>query len=845
MPKATVLFSFQWRSLFRLICLCGIGLALLTPIQTSAYATTLKVGIYQNKPLVFQDAQGQVQGLSIDVLRYIAQQEDWQLEFVPGTWSDCLKRLEQGEIDLQVSIAVSDQRKKIYSYPKQTLITNWGRLYSHPMANIDSLLDLDGKQVAMLEKDIHTKFFKSLMEKFNQKFQPIYVKSYDDVLMSVQTNRATVGIVNRMYAMQNAHHFNVKTTPMIFNPIEVRYAAPKDSDISILQALDRHISKLREDKSSIYYQSLEKWFGKSETTTLPTWLKTTLALIITVSILILVITLFLKKKVASKTTEIAHVNTQLKEQIGQLKHVQRALKESEKKYRTVLDQQQDALLLHKYIPDGFAKYSDVNDTAVRFYGYTRGQLFNLTSRDIVAPEVKAEHFSKKNRERLLRNGHLVRESIHVKRTGERVPVEVSTSVVEMSGDMYLLSVIRDITERKAAERERIKLEEQIRQKFKMEAVGAMAGGIAHNFNNSLAIILGNLEMAKRRSSDPDKVRQYLDNAQKAILLSRDLVQQILTYSRKGSHKKITIQLSAMVDDVLNLLRSTIPSTIELEFSTSDKQQPSMILADPSQIHEVVLNLCANAVHAMNEKGILTITVTAIDLDATDIPAQYNCLPGRYSELSVQDNGCGMSKETLDKIFDPFFTTKSINEGTGMGLSTVQGIVEQHNGLIQVQSSAQEGTTFKLFFPITESEVNSQPLTEDNLVESGTDKILLVDDETILLDLGKEILSTLGYQVTTESNSIEALNIVKEDINRFDLIITDQTMPGLSGKELAQEVNNLNPEIPIIICTGFSTQVSEEDTGQFGIRAYCSKPLRISELSKVIKKTLTEKATRND
>jgi PAS domain S-box-containing protein len=840
MQKSIVRSSFPWNSLFRLFCLCGIGLALLTSIHTSAHAKTLKIGIYENKPLVFQDAQGQVQGLSIDVLHYIAQQEDWQLEFVPGTWSDCLKRLEQGEIDLQVSIAVSDQRKKIYSYPKQTLITNWGRLYSHPKANIESLLDIDGKQVAMLEKDIHTKFFTSMMEKFNQKFQPVFVKSYEDVLESVQTNVATVGIVNRMYAMQNAHHFDVKTTPMIFNPIEVRYAAPKDSDLSVLQALDYHISELRENKSSIYYQSLEKWFGKTETHPLPAWLKTTLALVITASILILVITIFLKKKVASKTAEIAHVNTQLKEQIDQLKQAQRALKESEKKYRTVLDQQQDALLLHKYIPDGFAKYSDVNDTAVRFYGYTRGQLLNLTSRDIVAPEVKGEHFSKKNKELLLQNGHLVRESVHVKRAGERVPVEVSTSVVEMSGEMYLLSVIRDITERKAAERERIKLEEQIRQKFKMEAVGAMAGGVAHNFNNSLAIILGNLEMAKRRSSDPDKVRQYLDNAQKAILLSRDLVQQILTYSRKGSHKKITIKLSTMVDDVLNLLRSTIPSTIKLEFSTSDQYQSSMILADPSQIHEVVLNLCANAAHAMNEKGILTISVTEIDLDVTDIPAQYNCLPGRYSQLSVQDNGCGMSKETLDKIFDPFFTTKSINEGTGMGLSTVLGIVEQHNGLIQVQSSPKEGTIFKLFFPITESEVKSQLLEEDNMPETGTEKILLVDDEKMLLGLGKEILSTLGYQVTTEENSIEALNIVKKDINRFDLIITDQTMPGLSGKELAQEINSLNPNIPIIICSGFSTQVSEEDTGQFGISAYCSKPLRIAELSQVIKKSLAQK-----
>ena len=839
MQKATIQPSFLWGSLLRLTCFWGFSLMLLIPFQPSAYAKTLKVGIYQNEPLVFQNTQGQVQGLTIDVLSYIAEQEDWELEFVPGTWSDCLERLQQGEIDLQVAIAFSEQRKNKFSYPKQTLITNWGRLYSHPKSSAESLLDIDGKKVVMLEQDIYTEVFKSLMEKFDQKFQPVYVESYDDVLMSVQSNEATVGIVNRMYAMQNAHLYDVKTTPMIFNPIEVRYAAPKKSDKAVLQALDRHVSELKADKSSVYYQSLEKWFGKSEAFIFPSWIKTTLALIITACILILFITLFLKKKIASKTTEIAHVNTQLKAQIDQLKQTQQALTESEKKYRTVLDQQQDALLLHKYIPDGFSKYSDVNDTAVRFYGYTRGQLLNMTSRDIVAPEVKTEHFSKENRERLLQNGHLFRESVHVKRTGERVPVEVSTSVVEMSGEMFLLSVVREITERKAAEKERIKLEEQIRQKFKMEAVGAMAGGVAHNFNNSLAIILGNLEMAKRRFSDPDKAHQYLDNAQKAVLLSRDLIQQILTYSRKGTHKKITIKLATMVNDVLNLLRSTIPSSIKLEFSSSDQELPSMILADPSQIHEVILNLCANAVHAMNEKGILNISVTEIDLKMADIPAQYNCRPGRYSQLSVQDNGCGMNKETLDKIFDPFFTTKNINEGTGMGLATVLGIIKQHNGLIQVQSSPEDGTTFKLFFPITEVQMSHQSLKEDNMPEKGTEHILLVDDETMLLDLGKEILSTLGYQVTAESNSVKALNIVREDVNRFDLIITDQTMPGLSGKELAQEVNKLNSEIPIIICSGFSTQISEEDTGQFGISAYCSKPLRITELSQVIKQTMAD------
>ncbi len=517
-----------------------------------------------------------------------------------------------------------------------------------------------------------------------------------------------------------------------------------------------------------------------------------------------------------------------------------ALEESEKKYRTVLDHQQDALLLHKYIADDYAHFSDVNDTAVKFYGYTRYEFLNLNVHGIVAPELMEQRVIDKRKEQLVTRGQLVNESVHIKKSGERVPVEVSMSMVELEGELYILAVVRDISERKEAEKERCRLEDQLRQKFKMEAVGAMAGGIAHNFNNSLAMILGNLEMAQRRSVDPEKVGRYLNNAQKAVLLARGLVQQILVYSRKGTHEKTPVQLSKMVNDILNLLRSTIPSSIDLKFECKD-QKLSTILADPNQIHEILLNLCVNAVHAMNEKGVMKISVETLTLDQAQIPAQYECRQGNYARLSVQDSGCGMTKEVLDKIFDPFFTTKRVNEGTGMGLSTVQGIVEQHHGFIKVQSQPEQGTTFELFFPVVDGdEAPKASDREDNSAQFGAGHILFVDDEKMLLDLGEQILTALGYQVTTEINSDNALERFRENPDRFDLVITDQTMPNLSGKELSQEIHKLNPDLPIILCTGYSSKISEEDAGDFGISTYCTKPLKISELSKLVKDVLKDK-----
>jgi len=398
-------------------------------------------------------------------------------------------------------------------------------------------------------------------------------------------------------------------------------------------------------------------------------------------------------------------------------------------------------------------------------------------------------------------------------------------------------IVLDITERKKAELDRLELEAQLRQKYKMDSVGVMAGGMAHNFNNNLSIILGNVELAKMKMPPNPDIGGYLDNAKRGVLRSRDLIQQILTYSRQDIKGKTTTQISSIIDETLQLLNSTLPSTINLQQKISSDNQNLVINADSSQIQECLINLCNNAMHAMAEKGDLLVSLESVELQKQDIPGQYKSKPGRYAKLSVQDTGSGMSVETIDKIFDLFYTTKPVDEGTGVGLSTVQGIVTQHGGLIKVNSIIGEGTIFELYFPVIEQSQIAEPIPMNTEMPKGTEKILFVDDDEQLARLGDKLLSEMGYQVVIMTESTEALKLFTANPDHFDMVITDQTMPDLCGKDLIQELKKIRPDLRTILCTGFSSKIDEDQAKQQGIDAFCMKPLDLPELLQTVRQVL--------
>jgi len=389
----------------------------------------------------------------------------------------------------------------------------------------------------------------------------------------------------------------------------------------------------------------------------------------------------------------------------------------------------------------------------------------------------------------------------------------------------------DLTDRKRSEEEKKELEARLRQAQKMEAIGNLTGGIAHDFNNILGAILGNAELAEKDVAPDHPAARYLDRIRTASLRARDVIRQLLSFSRKSEPRRRPIRLSAAVSDSLNLLRASIPATVAIQESFA--AESDTVLADPSQIHQIVMNLCTNSAQAMGEAGgLLEIRIkTPAD---SDLPADLP--PGDWVRLTVRDSGDGIPEAIRDKIFDPYFTTKPAGEGTGMGLSVVHGIVATHEGVIQVASAPGSGTAVHIFLPVLPGEAAPPPETTGPL-PTGTERILLVDDEPFIADMAAEILTRLGYGVETETDPRAAAALIRDDPGRCALLISDMTMPGMTGDELARQAAAVRADLPVIICTGDSSRLPEEKVREPGIKAVVLKPFVMRDIAVLVRKVL--------
>ncbi|MGA1870378.1 MAG: ATP-binding protein [bacterium] len=387
---------------------------------------------------------------------------------------------------------------------------------------------------------------------------------------------------------------------------------------------------------------------------------------------------------------------------------------------------------------------------------------------------------------------------------------------------------------KRAEEDKKKMRTELQHAYKIESLGALAGGIAHEFNNILGIIIGNIELAKIKIPSENPMHQTFNQIFKACLRARDVVRQILIFSRQRTERKELLQISSIVKDALKLLRATLPTTIEI-YQHIDSCASSLV--DYTQIQQVLMNLCSNAAHAMREHGGM-LKVDVIDIHIDEETGRYHNIlkPGTYVRLTVSDTGHGIDHRIIDRIFDPYFTTKDIGSGTGMGLAVVHEIVKKHSGTITVRSDIGQGATFQLFFPTFEGK-SSQIIEDPLFLPKGTERILFVDDEKDLVDMGEEILSSLGYEIIATSCPVKAFETFRTAPDTFDLVITDQTMPSMTGAVLAKKLMTIKPDIPIILCTGYNESVIEEDIKAMGIREYFMKPIIKNEIAETIRKVL--------
>jgi len=514
--------------------------------------------------------------------------------------------------------------------------------------------------------------------------------------------------------------------------------------------------------------------------------------------------------------------------ISERKRMERAMRDSEIRYQTIFENTGTAMLIveeDRRIALSNAEFTNL--TGVPRWEIEGGMQWTA----FVAPKFleQMEEYHQQRRidpagapksyeSRLKhRNGHLV---------------DVFITVVMIPGTTKSVASIIDITEQK-------KLETSVRQSQKMEAIGVLAGGIAHDFNNILSAIMGYTELALTKSSLDSGIRRYLERTYQAGERAKDLVHQILTFSRQTEQELKPVPVSLIAKEVLKLLRSTLPATIEIRQDITTSFQRDIILADPTQVHQVLMNLCTNAAHAMQaDGGQLMVKVAEIEADATLAADISGLQPGPYVVLSVGDTGHGMDKVVIERIFEPYFTTKPPGEGTGLGLAVVIGIVKKYNGAITVASEPGKGSMFHIYLPRLQETFTEQVEIPTDL-PVGDERILFIDDEAMLTELGAEVLESLGYQVTATTSSQEALEIFRQAPNDIDLIFTDMTMPKMTGLELIRQCRQIRPGIPIILASGHSELIDEQTLVAAGVNQFIIKPYVIEQIAHILRQVLSK------
>jgi nitrogen-specific signal transduction histidine kinase/ActR/RegA family two-component response regulator len=390
-------------------------------------------------------------------------------------------------------------------------------------------------------------------------------------------------------------------------------------------------------------------------------------------------------------------------------------------------------------------------------------------------------------------------------------------------------IFRDVTEQEH-------LEHQLREAHKMEAIGTLAGGIAHDFNNILSSILGYTELALDDVEKETSLEDSLQEIYTAGKRARDLVKQILAFARRSEEERKPIRVDHIAKEALKLIRSAIPVTIEIR---QQFESQSLIMGNASQMNQFFMNLFTNAAHAMEDTGgILEVSLKDVIIDLSFTKSDIELEPGNYVKIRVSDTGKGIPQDIMNSIFEPYFTTKAPGEGTGMGLAMVHGIIESYGGRITVESKIGEGTVFTIYLPITKKRYFYQTYKDEDLPH-GTERVLLIDDELPIVRMQSRILEGLGYHTSVRTSSVETLELFRIKPNDFDLVITDMTMPNMTGDHLAVELMKIRPDIPIILCTGYSKMISEEKAEKIGIKAFVYKPIIKADLAKTVRKILDE------
>ena len=686
---------------------------LLALSSASATATKkVKVGVYQNIPLTFIEEDGSVKGFFIDILEHIAAEEDWEIEYVPDSWVGCLEKVKNGKTDLLGVIAFSRDRNKVIDYTYESVLTEWGQIYANREVPIESILDLRGKKIAVLQADMHFTNLRELMIRFGSSPRFIETFEYEDVMKLTETGISDAGLVSQFYGGQYERDYDIVKTSVILSPEKLYWAAPKDTHPMMLHALDEHLRSLKKDKNSIYYKSLNRWFGIAADSKFGIWIKWIgigASILLTLFILS---SLILSAQVKSRTKEIHNKNKAL---------------------------------------------------------------------------------------------------------------------------------LAEIESRKQAESESIQLEAKLQRAHKMEALGTLAGGVAHDLNNILSGIVSYPELLLLDLPKDSPLRKPILTIKESGERAAAIVQDLLTLARRGVAVTEVVNLNNIIDDYLASaeFRKLKENHSHVRFYTKLADDLLNIIGSPIHLTKTVMNLIFNAYESIATVGVVTISTGNQYIDRP-IKGYDNVEEGDYVVLTISDTGIGISPMDMERIFEPFYTKKIMGRsGSGLGMAVVWGTVKDHQGYIDASSTEGSGTTFHLYFPVVrEALTDKQKIQEFEDLAGNGETILIIDDVEQQRQIASDMLSKLGYSVDSVASGEEAVTYLERQ--NADLLVLDMIMdPGMDGLQTYKKALELNPGQKAIIASGFSENIRVKAAQQLGAGAYIKKPYSLDNIGQAVKEELAK------
>lgn len=799
----------------------AIGLLVLVIFMITLNAKVVKVGAFNYYPAIYQESDGKIQGFYVDLLNYIGEKENIQFEYIYGSWSEGMDRLQKGEVDLLTSVAYSEERSKIMDYCPTKLLTVWGSLYTKPNSGIDGILESEGHSIGIMKGDMNAAHFKTFATGFGVNCNYVEYAQFSDVFAAVRDGKVDAGVANMIFGTASYSKYGLKPTNIVFNPFDIFFTVKKGENADIIALLDRYLKKWQEEDDSIYHQSRTRWlYGIGEDVSKQKYLKRIIIAVIIVGIVTLALVLIFTR--------------------NRFRLLNRKHERTEALFKNISDSLENGFVYQ--IDAGVSGENRhllfISKGIKYILGYSPEEILKNQSLLFEAIDTKDELYYNNIEVQALEQKRIITNEISLVSVNGKTHWLTLTIIPHKDENNHLIldGIALDITHQKESDEKEKKLTAQLHQSQKMEAVGQLAGGVAHDFNNALGVIMCSVELLKAGDLSKSEETEYLEMIATAGTRAADLTSKLLAFSRQGIKTNTTVDCSKIISDTVALLGHTINKNISIKIE--NKAVQSHVIADYSMLQNAFMNMGINASHAMPNGGVLTFTIENIELDSDYCSSSsFDIKPGDYLKISVRDTGCGMTPETQSHIFEPFFTTKEAGKGTGLGLSAVFGTIQEYYGAITVYSEVNVGTIFHIYFPLASKITHEEKFHKEIIRGSGT--ILVIDDEYPIRLTASALLQSIGYKVLLASDGLTGVETFKKNLDEINLIILDMIMPVMGGREAFCKLRELKSDIPIIVSSGFAKEEDLNELKKQKVNGFLNKPFRKIDLAETIANILNK------